>query len=125
MKRILTVLLLIVVVVLIIFVSKRNDLEGVWKCTSYALLNDQDQSWNEQGPALHDMFELKIFDDEKIVVSSSGNETEGIYTMSGDTLVMTIKGNTTYYLHDKETLTLVKHPRAKIVYTKTGKIEME
>ncbi|MCF7832334.1 MAG: hypothetical protein K9N05_02005 [Candidatus Marinimicrobia bacterium] len=121
MKRILTLLALIVIVVIIVFVSKGNNLTGVWECTSYALLDNQDQTWIEQGSDFRDMFELKILDDKKIIVSTLGNENEGTYTVNGDTLIITIKENKTHYLHDKNTLTLVNHPRAKIVYTKAEK----
>ncbi|MEA2077072.1 MAG: hypothetical protein U9O95_03545 [Candidatus Marinimicrobia bacterium] len=125
MKKIIVTLLLIAVVVVIFFVTKPNKIEGVWKCTYYALYNNHDQEWKEQNEVFLDLFLMKIYSNGKIIVSTSGNENEGTYTLNNDTLNLSIMNVSSTYLLDKKTLTLVDHPRAKIEYTKFAKIEEE
>jgi|GEM_PF-4512227 len=125
MKKIITLIILVAVVVGIIIIAGRDKVEGVWTCSYYAIYNSNYDNWLEQGEEVRGMFLLKIYDNGKIVVRASGNDNEGVYTVNKDTLNVTIKDLESQYLIEKDKLTLIKHPRAKIEYTRIAKIEGE
>lgn len=125
MKKIIIPILIIAAVLLLVFLPGRNKFEGVWKCSYYAMLNPQNGSWNEQAEEFRSLFLMKIYDNGKIIVSTSGNENEGTYITNKDTLNVNIKDIESQYVFDNNTLTLINHPRAKIEYIKIAKIEGE
>ena len=125
MKKIILLLLVIALVLVLVFVPGKHKHEGVWTCSYYAMYNSQTDTWKEQNQEFLDLFVMKIYDDGKVVVSTSGNESEGTYTINKDTLNLNIMNTESHYVLDGKKLTLVKHPRAKIEYTKIAKIAGE
>jgi hypothetical protein len=121
MKRILILLALVAVVLVFVFIGTGNNIEGTWTCTYYAIFSPQTQEWNEQKDEFRELFEMEIFPKGRVIVSTSGNENEGTYTVNKDTLAVNVKDYMSYYLIDKNVITLVNHPRAKIEYTKITK----
>ena len=122
MKKIITGIILVIVVVLIFIIIPRNKVEGVWDCSYYAIYNAHNDEWQEQSEEILDLFLLKIYDKGRIIVTASGNDNEGSYTVNKDTLNVNIKNLESQYLIEKDKLTLVKHPRAKIKYTRITKV---
>lgn len=125
MKKIIILLVVIALVLVLVFVPGKHQHEGVWTCSYYAMYNAQTDTWKEQNQEFRDLFVMKIYDEGKVVVSTSGNETEGTYTINKDTLNLNIMNIKSQYVLDGKTLTLVKHPRAKIEYSKIAEIEGE
>ena len=118
MKRVLILLALLVIVLVFVFIGKDNNIEGTWGCTYYAIFSPQTQEWNEQSDAFREMFEIKILPEGEIIVSTFGNKNKGTYSINEDTLAIKVKDDISNYLIDKNVITLVNHPRAKIEYTK-------
>ncbi len=118
MKRI----LIVIVVLSIIFAgcSDYKKLSGVWQCSYYAIYTEHSNEWKNQPQAFIDLFGLTLYEDGKAITNTFGQKNDGMYTLHSDTLILNISNSQTYYIWDDNTLTLVGHPRAKIIYTKAS-----
>lgn len=121
MKKIIIFLLIAVVaVVVVLLTTGGNKLEGDWDCTYYALYSNAQKAWAEQGETFRGYFKMKILPENEVVISTYGNQNKGVYTVIKDTLKIEILDSESKYLIDKNTLTLVNNPKAKLVYTKSS-----
>lgn len=119
MKRLFYTVFILSFLLLLGSCSKNADVTGHWAAQRYTILVDSNQEelrWVEQTAEFTSNFSIDFMEKNAMRVSAFGNSNGGTYSVSNDTVFVSVKETQSKYVLKEGDLYLVEHPKARIKY---------